>query len=56
MNTLTGGACERVPAPLAVLGDVVDEDQVLVHRPGAPPQLVILVLLLLLHRRRLRRG
>jgi len=32
------GAGERVPAALAVGGDVVHEQDVLVHRPGAPPE------------------
>jgi hypothetical protein len=43
----TGGARERVPSPVAVLGDVVHERQVLVHRPRPPPELPRLHLLLL---------
>jgi hypothetical protein len=35
----TGGGGEGVPATLAVVGDVVDEGEVLVHRPGAAPEL-----------------
>ena len=35
----TGGARERVPAALAVDGDVVDEREVLVHRPRPAPEL-----------------
>ena len=38
MERRTCRAGERVPATLAVGGDVVDEEDVLVHRPGAPPE------------------
>ena len=42
----TGGARERVPAAFAVVGDVVDEREVLVHRPRPAPELVPGALLL----------
>ena len=57
----TGGARERVPAALAVLRDVLDQRQVLVHRPRPAPDLIrpaaaaALLHLLLLRRRRRRR-
>lgn len=44
----TGGARERVPAALAVLGDVVDEGEVLVHRPRPAPELLRGILLLVI--------
>ena len=41
----TGGAGEGVPAALAVVGDVVDEGEVLVDGPRAAPELQLLLLL-----------
>ena len=43
---LTGGAGEGVPAALAVVGDVVDEGEVLVDGPRAAPELQLLLLIL----------
>jgi len=41
-----GGAGEGVPAALAVVGDVVDEGEVLVDGPRAAPELQLLLLIL----------
>ena len=43
---LTGGAGEGVPAAVAVVGDVVDEGEVLVDGPRAAPELQLLLLIL----------
>lgn len=46
-SIITGGAGEVVPAALAVVGDVVDEGEVLVHGPRATPELRLILGLLL---------
>ena len=41
-DQLTGAAGEEVPAALAVSGDVVDEQDVLLHRPRPAPEHLLL--------------